>query len=161
MEQKYESYLENAETAIEQTFEEKFRNVERLEEVMSAMRKLKKFKDTKEAKAALEKDFEAVTKKFQEMEDLISDMVHEVAALFADPGPDGEMSDEEYDDAFDKAHDILGPLMKGVNTFDFKRVKEKIFAHITRNISTRHDAESQAASDKAAEESKKPTEEVK
>ena len=87
------------------------------------------------------------------LEDTIADMVYEVAALlqFGDDLHDEE-ADDAMEEAFDKAHAIFAPLMKGVNAFDFKRVKETIMKHVEKSVSTRHEKESEAASEKAKAE---------
>jgi hypothetical protein len=151
MENKFESYLEAA--SSEKAGETKLTDKELMAEAISAMRKLKKFKDVKEAREALNTDFSKLAFKLQEIEDTIADMIHEVASMITWDGKgDGEIDDEDMDAAFDRAHDMFAPLMKGVTSIDFKRVKEKILATVKKNIDSRHEAESNSASEKVKAE---------
>lgn len=120
-------------------------DMEAFMEAMSAMRKLKKFKDVKEARAAIEKDMLTLKSMMDKLEDTIADMVYEVAAILQ-MGKDGVMDTEDDDvmeQAYDKAHSIFMPLMKGVNSFDFKRVKETIMKYVEIDIEKKHEKESE------------------
>lgn len=144
MEAKFKTYLEAAE--ITKLGETKLTDKELMFEAISAMRKLKKFKDVKEARTALDADFVKLRGKLNEIEDTISDMVYEVAGILA--GPDAT-EDETFEDAFDQAHDMFEPLMKGVTSIDFKRVKERILVAVKKQIDSKHESEAQATSNKA------------
>lgn len=129
--------------------ESKLANKELFMEAMSAMRKLKKFKDVKEARAALDDDFKKLAAMFNAIEDTISDMVFEVSGLLTwDGAPpfDEDIDDDAVDEAMDKAHAMFNPLMKGVTSFDFKRVKEKIIATVNKNINDRHEKQAESNS---------------
>ncbi len=146
---RFESYLEAAKGT--KAGETKLTDKELMFEAISAMRKLKKFKDAKEARAAIEKDLAGLKVMLDKIEDTISDMVYEVASILQFESGD-EDNDDIMEEAFDKAHAIFSPLMKGVNAFDFKRVKESIMAHVARNIDSKHEKEANAASEKAKAE---------
>jgi len=157
MEKKVYKYLEAAARSEQKestdTIYEALLNedVEAFAEAMSAMRKLKKFKDAKEARAALEVDFTKLRKDIQDIEDTIAEMIHDVAFLLMDPNEeDPDSADDE--EAFDKAQDMFAPLIKGVTSLDFKRVKEKIIAAVGRHVDSKHEKESEAASEKAKAE---------
>ena len=157
MEKTIHQYLEDAvkseQTIDAKSFLEAIENEDKESffEVMSAMRKLKKFKDAKEARAALEVDFTKLRKDIQDIEDTIAEMIHDVAFLLMDPNEEDPDSQDD-EEAFDKAQDMFAPLIKGVTSLDFKRVKEKIIAAVGRHVDSKHEKESQAASDKVKAE---------
>jgi len=151
------TYLEaavKAEKTIDaQAFLEALENndLEAFAEAMSAMRKLKKFKDAKEARAALEGDFTKLRKDIQDIEDTIAEMIHDVAFLLMDPNEEDRDSQDD-EEAFDKAQEMFAPLIRGVTSLDFKRVKEKIIAAVGRHVESKHQKESEQASEKAKAE---------
>lgn len=148
MEAKFKTYLEAAE--ITKLGETKLTDKELMFEAISAMRKLKKFKDVKEARAALDVDFTKLRKDLQDIEDTIAEMIHDVAFLLMDEEAGEDMDSDE--EAFDRAHKVFEPLIKGVSSIDFKRVKERILSEVKRKIDMKHESEAESASAKTKAE---------
>lgn len=144
MEKKFKQYLEEARNPNKS-------KLEAYMEAISAMRKLKKFKDMKSYEAEVESEFKGITKKIVDMEDTVREITYDLAALLQSGrmmGEDMQEDEDEYETSLNQAMKLMSGL-ESISEFDLNKVKKYVLTQIEKNNSKYHDDEADKASAEA------------